>query len=77
MISLHNILCISTAFLGVIKCLEPSMCDENSAPSSLNFRKVARLNIWYPPLSVNMGRSQPMNLCRPPAFSIISSPGRK
>mmetsp|Transcript_39198 Transcript_39198/g.92762 ORF Transcript_39198/g.92762 Transcript_39198/m.92762 type:complete len:221 (+) Transcript_39198:359-1021(+) len=37
----------------------------------------ARENTWNPPESVMSGRvgSRPMNLCKPPAFSIISVPG--
>jgi hypothetical protein len=61
--------------LGVRKCLEPSICDWNSTPSSVTFRRTARLKTWKPPESVSMGLSQFMNLCRPPAFLIISVPG--
>ena len=39
-------------------------------------RNPASENTWNPPESVRIGLSQTMNLCSPPNFLIISSPGR-
>ena len=50
---------------GVSRCRLPSRCDRNETPSSSISRRSARLNTWYPPLSVRMGRSQPMKRCSP------------
>ncbi|KAF5045224.1 hypothetical protein DSECCO2_483540 [anaerobic digester metagenome] len=64
------------AFSGEKKCLDPSRCEEKATPSSVSLRRPERLKTWKPPESVRMGRSQFMNLCRPPRRAIISSPGR-
>ena len=68
---------ISITFSGVNMCLEPSMCERNSTPSSRILRMPDKEKTWKPPLSVSMGRSKPLNLCKPPARSMISSPGRR
>ncbi len=68
---------MSTTFSGVKKCFEPSMCERNIAPSSVSLRLSASENTWNPPLSVRIGRSQPLNLCSPPACSKMLSPGRR
>ena len=60
-----------------VSTVEKSMCERNSAPSSRNLRIPDNENTWKPPLSVSIGRSKPLNLCSPPAFSITSSPGRR
>ena len=54
----------------------PSICDWNLTPSSLILRKAASDITWKPPLSVRIGRSQSMNLCRPPSRAMRSAPGR-
>ena len=77
MISAPIVRSISITFSGVKICLLPSMCERNSAPSSRNLRIPDNENTWKPPLSVSIGRSKPLNLCSPPAFSITSSPGRR
>ena len=53
---------MSITFSGENKCLLPSMWLRNVAPASVIFRFSAKLNTWYPPLSVKIGRSQFMNL---------------
>ena len=47
---------------GVNICLLPSKCDLNSTPSSEIVLKSPKLNTWNPPLSVNIGLSQFINL---------------
>ena len=61
---------------GPIKMCRPSTWELKLTPSSLIFRSLAREKIWKPPLSVRMGPSQFMNLCRPPISLISASPGR-
>ena len=39
--------------------------------------EVAFIDAWKPPLSVRIGRSQPLNLCNPPAALMTSRPGRR
>lgn len=68
---------VSITLSGVKKCLLPSMWERNSHPSSLSFLMPVSENTWKPPLSVRMGRSQPLKPCRPPAALSTSSPGRK
>ena len=58
-------------------CREPSMCDWNVHPSSLSLRIPVSEKTWNPPESVSMGRSHPLNPCRPPAFRRMSRPGRR
>ena len=69
---------MSITFSGLKRWREPSMCDWNQTPSSgLILRRWLSENTWKPPLSVRMGRDQPLNLCRPPASSSTSVPGLK
>ncbi len=65
----------ATTFSGVRKWLEPSRWERKVTPSSLTFRKGARLKIWKPPESVRMGPSQCMKRCRPPNWAMASTPG--
>ena len=46
--------------LGPRKSLAPSRWDWKETPSSRISRSFDRLKTWNPPLSVRMGRSQPM-----------------
>src|SRR5450759_704178 len=68
---------MSVAFSGESAQSAPSRCERNSTPSSDTLRIAARLNTWYPPLSVRIGWGQPMNVCSPPARAIRPSPGRR
>ena len=77
MISAPMIRWISITFSGVNRCLEPSICERNMAPSSCNLRFSEREKTWKPPLSVRIGRFHVLNLCNPPACSNISNPGRR
>jgi len=52
------------------------MCDRKLTPSSVTLFRSESENTWYPPLSVRMGPSQPMNLWSPPNRAISSAPGR-
>ena len=65
------------AFSGVSRWLEPSRWLRNVAPSSSIVREAASETTWKPPESVRIGRSQPMNRCRPPSRSMRSCPGRR
>ena len=53
---------ISMARSGVKKWYEPSMCDLNFTPSSFIFLLADKEYTWYPPESVKMGFSHPINL---------------
>ena len=64
-------------FSGVNKCLDPSICDLKVTPSSFILRTPDKEYTWYPPLSVKIGLSQPLNLCKPPACCMVSKPGLK
>ena len=79
MMSAPIALWVSMLFSGVKVWREPSMWDENVTPlpSLANFLIGARENTWNPPLSVSIGLSQEMNLCRPPTALNVSSPGRR
>ena len=48
---------ISIERSGVSKCLEPSICERNSAPASLILRILERLITWKPPELVRIGPS--------------------
>ena len=68
---------ICITFSGVNMCLLPSKWDLNSTPSSDIVLNSLKLKTWKPPQSVNIGLSQFINLCRPPASLTIFSPGLK
>jgi hypothetical protein len=68
---------MSITFSGVNRCLLPSMWLLNFTPSSVILRMSLSECTWKPPLSVRMGRSQPLNRCKPPACSSTSVPGRR
>ena len=38
--------CNSTAFSGVMKWVEPSMCERKVTPSSVTLERADRLNTW-------------------------------
>ena len=61
---------------GVNRCWLPSSGIRNATPSSVIFRREARLMTWKPPESVRIALGQPMNAWRPPARRIVSIPGR-
>jgi hypothetical protein len=67
---------ISTARSGVRRCADPSRWLAKVTPSSSTRLRWARLKTWYPPESVRIGPSQPMNRCSPPSRAIRSWPGR-
>ena len=68
--------CICILCSGPINILLPSTCELKTTPSSLILLSFARLNTWNPPLSVKIGLSQLVNLCKPPISYTRSSPGR-
>ncbi len=74
--SLPSACWISMEVSGPMNILLPSRWLRNCTPSSLILRRLAREKTWNPPESVRIGRSQDMNLCRPPASRMRSSPGR-
>ena len=67
-------ICIDSS--GVRNSRSPFTGDENATPSSSTRRSGPRLKTWKPPESVRIGRSQPMNRCRPPWAAMTSRPGR-
>jgi len=67
---------ICIAFSGLKNSLSPFMWLRKWTPSSLMLRNSLNENTWNPPESVRIGRSQFMNLCRPPASLMTSLPGR-
>ena len=67
---------MSTARSGLSAWVAPSMWDWKVTPSAVILRSLARLMTWKPPLSVRIGRRQPMNACRPPSLAMRSAPGR-
>ena len=77
MISAPSASWMATASSGLRKREDPSRWDLKLAPSSVIFASSRRLNIWNPPLSVSIGRSQFMKRCRPPRSRINSCPGRR
>ena len=74
-ISLPNIFWISIDLSGLKTWRDPSMWDLKVTPSSFNFLSSAKLITWKPPLSVSIGRSQFINLWRPPNSNILSAVG--
>ena len=66
--------CTATASSGVNRTTEPSYVEENVTPSSSIWGSSEKT--WYPPESVSIGDSHPLNWCSPPSDSTTSSPGR-
>ena len=69
--------CRSITDSGVNRWALPSMWLRNWTPSSVILRMSLSECTWNPPLSVSMGRSQPLKRCSPPAASITAVPGRR
>ncbi len=67
----------SIACSGVKRWIDPSRWLRNVTPPSSTTRRSPSETTWKPPESVRIGRSQLMNLCRPPSVRMRSWPGRR
>ena len=61
---------------GVSTCLEPSIWLWKATDSSVTLAIFDSDMTWKPPESVRIGRSQRMNLCKPPRRATRSAVGR-